>query len=544
MPVQRSRFHAATQSPPEQKLRTEIIEPVGGLNWEHLPSNLKPGETPYSVNFVAKDNALEARSGLSSWGTTGITGTVLGYAVGLHTNDREEHNYILSSATVQQFYHVTGRWVPQSSVVPISSDTGAYYHTAIGIRNNSSLTSGPTTVFATNWARSPLVWAVGPPTNPISHLTEVYSIFSYARYIAAADDRMLFFHSGTTTVSSVTDTSAVNPTRATWSARGNHFAYGTGGGGFEDINMLGIGTGIVSERDRVILFSDQQTWGGRPRRDAYAFDFFAIDNGVGLPPEYDRTPQNTDAGTIFLGAGFQFYRVAGAQVRALGNKVRKFLHHHMREWSHCFSTYDPTNHIYAFHYSDTTGEYPTRALYLRTDTIAPISPVEDDGVWFDQDFDNSSAVTLQYSAGGNSKNKLVMVTSAGSGYRLDSDLTADNGRQMVCTWRSHSMRAAKDLLAYEMLQELWLETESNAPAGQPVAVNVSVSTNDGAYFQDSSTYGSVTSGINYTHIPISAHAAGGRNTTIQLDFANSCVNRISRIGLTLRSYTGRHSGAR
>ncbi len=537
--IRRSLYHQPSGNVPAQNTRTEIVEPVLGLNREHLPSNLKPGETPWSVNLVVRDNALEARSGLSSWGTTGVTGTVLGYAVGVHTNDREEHSYILSSATVQQFYHVTGQWVPQRSVVPISSNTDAYYHTAVGIRNNSSSTSGPTTIFATNWARSPLVWAVGVPTNPISHLTEVYSIFSYARYVVAADDRMVFFHSGTTTTSSLTDTSAVNPTRVTWSARGNHFAY-SAGGGFEDVNMLGVGTGIIAERDRLVLYSDKQTFMGRPRRDAYAFDFLPVDLGVGLPVEYDRTPVNTDVGTIWLGAGFQFYRLIGNQVRALGNKVRNFLRQNMREWNHCFATFDPVEHIYALHYSDTTGEYPTRSLYLRTDTVVAVSELEDDGVWFDQDMDNSSAVTLQYSAGGLSKNKAVLITSAGSGYRLDSQLTNDNGREINCFWRSHSMRASKDLLAYEMLQELWLETESNAPVGQPVAVNVSVSTNDGAYFQPGATYGSVTSGINYIHIPISADGSGGRNTTIQLDFANSCVNRISRIGLTLRSYTGRY----
>lgn len=544
--IQRSRFHSAIQQPPQQAARSEIIEPVGGLNRSRPATNLKPGETPFSQNWIMGDRYIEPRSGCSSWGTTGITGTVLGYASAPNSAN-SEFGYIFSSATHQLFASniASPRWIPQGAVglgtPAFSSRTDDYFSIAYAQRHNSSLTSGPNSLYLTNWKLTPKVLSVGQYSpagvvvNLLSDLTEVYSLLSYAKYVTAFDDRLLFFHSGTTTVVSSTGTadfSAFKPNRIVGSARGNTHDFTNGF--FEDIpGMVGNGTGMLSERDRLILLTEKETWAGRPRRDAFAFDFFAVDKARGCPAAYDRTPKNTEAGTIWLGDGFQFRRLVDTQVRDLGDKVREYLKDEMKEWRHCFAVYNPAEHYYGLFYSDTTGEYPSKALFLRTDTVAPVAQGKDDGVWFMQDFGS-----LQFTAGGLSGSETALITSAGSPYRLRSTQTSDNGTAIDARWRSHSLRAEKDLFPFETLQEFWLEYEYDG--AQSSTLSLFQSTDNGGSFSAIAS-SSLTTGTNYILIPQSAAAA--RNQVFELRLNDGSKPRLAHMQLKLRGYSGRHGGA-
>ena len=546
MPVQRSRFHTAVNSPPNRQVRTEIVEPTGGLNRQRPATNLRPGETPFSQNWVMGDRYIEPRSGLSSWGTTGITGTVLGYASAPNSAN-SEFGYIFSSATHQLYATniATPRWIPQGAVglgsPGFSSATADYFSTAYALRPNSSATSGPNSLYLTNWKLTPKVLSVGQYNpgsgivNLLSDLTEAYSLLSYAKYVASHDDRLLFFHSGTTTVVSSTGTadfSAFKPTRIVGSARGNTHDFSNGF--FEDIvGMQGVGTGMVPEKDRLLLLSEKQTWVGRPRRDAFAYDFFAIEQGVGMPAQFDRTPKNTEAGTLWLGDGFQFYRAVGDQVRAVGDKVRDLLRDEMREWRHCFTVYNPSEHIYGVFYSDTTGEYATKALFLRTDTITPVAGSRDDGIWFQQDFGS-----LQFNAGGVYGTEIALVSSAGSPYRLRSTQTTDNGTAIDCRWRSHALRAERDIFPFEALQEAWLEYEYDGT--QTSTISLFQSGNNGASFTPVAA-SSLTTGTGYNHIP-TGDTAAARNQMFEVRLNDGSKPRLARFSLALRGYSGRHSG--
>jgi len=535
MGIQRTKFHASIGKPPPQVTRQEIVEPILGLNSNHQATELRPGETPFSQNFALYYKLLQPRSGLSSFGTTpsGIS-TPLGYFSVANSN-RSEVGYIMSQNSMQVFQPNLTRWVPQqaASGFTFSATTGAYYTFAQGIRPDASAGTDPRAVYMTNWVLPPRIVSIATvaPISPILDLTEVFSLLSNARYVTAFDDRILFFHTSNGS-SLAAGTNTLKPTRIVGSARGNNSDFTNGF--FEDITMQGVGTGMVPERDRLILLSSAEVWQARPRRDVYAFDFFNMDRVKGCPIEYDRTPQSTDIGTIWLGAGFQFYRTVGDNVHALGDKVREFLKNDMREWGQAFSFFNPTEHIYGLVYSNTTGSYPNRALFLRTDTVAgSIYGTREDGTWFMQDFGD-----YQFTAAGLYGTNTVLISSAGSPFRLLSTQTTDNGVAIDCRWRSHAIRGQKDIFPYEAITELWTEYESSSLTTGGLAIYTSP--DEGGTFAAISIASTI-SGINYTMTPVMEPA--NRNPMFEVRINDGTKPSIARFQITLRSYTGRYSGS-
>lgn len=523
MAIQRSRFHVARNSPPQQTSRQEIVEPIGGFNKSRPATNLRPGETPFSQNFVMGDRYIEPRSGASQWGTTSHTSVPLGFLASQRV-DRVDIAVLLSGISVGR-RDATTNWSAVGSTAPLSGSTNGYY-SMVAVYDPTSTVATLSHIVATNKDMPPKQTFSGGGS--LVTLEEFYSIDSYARYVTAFDDRVIFFHSGTTLTPSA---NGIHATRVSWTGRGSLTSFAIGG--FEDlISMQGVGTGAVAERDRLVLLSEKEVWGGRPRRDAYAFDFFALEKTKGCPNVYDRTPKNTEAGTIWLGEGFQFYRLIGNDVRALGDKVRKHLKDEMREWEHCWSFYNPDTHVYGFMYSDTTGEYPSKALFLRTDTVGASPTGRDDGVWFLQDFGS-----LQFTVGGVFGPDTVLVSSNATAYRLLSSQTNDNGTSVDCRWRSHALRSEADLFPFERLQELWLEYEYDSATTSTLSLYQS--TDNGATFTAVSN-ASLTSGIGYTLIPVDKPAA--RNQQFEVRLNDGTKPRLARFQLALRGYTGRYAG--
>lgn len=541
--IRRSTFHGPHRGTPAQNVRSEIIEPIGGLNVAHHPSKLRPGETPYSENFVVHDGFLTPRSGISQAGTTGVTGTPLGSVVAdmyIPSPLFREQFYVLSTSTIRT---ITDNVTPGWSPVPQSGTWSSATVSNNGFPNYFSTTPFFLTFaaatpevfnswFATNWAMPPKAFGAdsGSATSA-RDLTEFYSIDSYARYVSAFDDRLLFFHSGTTNSGQAT----VHPTRVSWSARGVPSDFTNGG--YEDLNdMAGAGTGIIAEEDRLLLFSEKEVWAGRPRRDAFAFDFDAIDEIHGCPMEFSRTIQHTNAGTIWLGRNFELCRVINTEVRTLGKKIAHFLEDEMREWAHCWALYNERTHTYALFYSDSTGAYPSKAFFLNTETIVPVDQETDDGAWMWQNFEGG----FDFVTGGIFYGNMLLVSSTGTAYRMLDRYAFDGGASKFCTWRSHAMRAERDLFPYEIIQDVWIETTYDGEDDAASYLSVYVSADNGATF----TFGgasSVTSGMNYTHIPISDGPAG-RNSMFELRTNSATFPRISEMQVKLRGYTGRHEG--
>lgn len=512
--------------PPNQEVRTEIIEPVLGLNHMQPATNLRPGETPFSQNYVMGDRYIQPRSGATQWGSISATSVPIGFFSGFRM-DRTEMAVMLSTTSSAERSGSATNWVPLTVTEPLSSATSAYYSCVVVFDPNSTTASQPHAV-VTNADKVPKI--LGVTSSSLVSLLGFYSIDSYARYVTALDDRVIFFNSGTTMT---VGQAGLHATRVAWTSRGS--LTGFSNGGFQDLNdMHGTGTGAIAERDRLVLLSDRETWGGNPRRDDFAFDFFALDKGKGCPAANDKTPKNTEAGTIWLGPAFQFYRLIGNDVRALGDKVRSVLETEQREWSLGFSIYNPQDHVYAYFYSDTTGEYPTKALFLRTDTVRPVDTARDDGTWFMQDW----GTAFQFSMGGIFGGEMVLFSSTGTPYRLRSTQTNDAGTAIDCRWRSHALRAEKDLFPYEALQEFWTEYDSSS--NTTGTLNLHQSGDNGATFTSISN-ASLTSGINYAFIPVSQPAA--RNQMFEIRSNDGNQVKLSRFQLKLRGYTGRFSGS-
>lgn len=541
MPIQRSRFHVAIQSPPNQAMRTEIVEPVGGFNAQRPATNLTPGETPFSQNWVMGDRYIEPRSGLSRLGSVTSATTLLRndfplYACGALERIGTDVAYVVSRGTIAQYApgDPASTWTTVVGTAPASNTTkvpgtfydGYYDHTVV-----FDAAADTQYLILTNWHDMPLKVPVQSSGNAASSIISSFvSVTSFARYVENFDDRLIFFSSR--------NTGAVpDDKRVRWSARGSPFDFTNGG--FEDLeSMKGVPSGMAKSGDNLALFSTREIWLARPRRDAFGFDFYGLRQDIGNL--YPHSLQETAAGPIWLGPDNQFYRLFGSEVRRIGDELGALLETTLREPQLAFSVYDPNTATYKFFYSDTTGQYPTKALFLSVNELRPVGLNTDKGVWFMQDFGSfelAAAGRVNHSLSPQIEQSVFVVSSKGTPYRLDSATTSDDGTAIDCRWRSHALRAERDLFPYEALQECWLEYEYDSATTSTVSVYQS-SNNGGSFTAVGSA--SLTSGVGYVLVPISAAAA--RNQMFELRLNDGSKPRLARMQLKLRGYTGRHAG--
>lgn len=507
MGVRTSRFEApVTNTPKSAVVRLEAVEPVAGLNVARPASNLSPGETPASQNWVLRDRYIQPRSGLSQYATSGLTYAAVPTMVAVAERvDRSQFLY------TQYTSSATSAWA-SSAVI---------YDSAHSYANNI--------LAYTNWlSGAPQYVSVGFDATSASAITDIYSLASYARYAAAFDNRLMFFHTATASSSSIT---GVYPSRLMWSARGIPLNF-TDGGYQDVVAMQGGGTAIIAEADRAVLLTEHEVWVARPRLDDFAFDIFNLEKSKGLPNAYERTAANTEAGTIWLGAGPQPYRLVNNQVRALGDKVRDLLVRNLRETSVLWALQSPDEHLYALFYSDSSGSYAQNALFLRTDTITAVSADRDDGCWFQQTFPFGIA------NGAVLNGTMVLVSSAGTQYRLLSGQTNDAGTAIDARWRSVMLRGP-DIFPLEAINDLWIEYRNDDASSATASLGVWTSTDDGLTFQSEATVTLGTS-VDAAHAPVTPRAA--RQPMYEIRLADGSQPRIARLQASLRGYTGRLEG--
>lgn len=387
MGVRRSRFSRPASIKGSRATAAKqyvVFEPTGGLNKAQPIYDLAPGETPQSQNFVVDNGFLLPRSGFSRWiGGTSFLSSDVGLVAFNAFSNNTEYAYAGSAKTFQLFDGAA--WNLLTSKTTISSTTTGYYSAAEIFNANSGIgvPEGPVVVF-TNHQNYPFFHSTETVPSALSGIREFHSIASLAEYVTAFDDRLIFFN-----VSLPASGVTRYPHRVVWSARGDWSNF-TNGGGFEDLtDMQGPGTGLVSMVDRMVLTSSEQVWVASPRRDSYAFDFYLLDPTRGCP--YPRTLKATEAGAVWLGAGYQMYRLVGNQIQSIGVGVERHLIDTVREPTLLHSSYNPDEHTYNLFYSDTTGEYPSRYLQLYLDQLDRGD--QSRTVFLDQTFGSIASVT-------------------------------------------------------------------------------------------------------------------------------------------------------
>jgi hypothetical protein len=294
--------------------RVEVVEPTLGLNKAQPEIDLQPGETPDAENFVVDDGYLRPRSGLSLFAEShtslnadagilayeyqGVDGTLLPVIASAGT--------VLAYGVSAAASWSTLSYVPINVSDPLSGNSTHPIHACVVYEPNDD----ENWFVFTNGVNIPK-YSI-PSTETYSEVSDFKSVESYAKYCYALDDRLCFFHCA--------DSATTFATRVRWSERGNTSKFSTVGAGFEDLmDMRGEGTGVAVREMDALLFSADEVWVQRPRRDNFAFDFFPLSRGLGT--RYPRTITNTPIGTIFMANDFMHYIVRGSVIQPIGQKI-------------------------------------------------------------------------------------------------------------------------------------------------------------------------------------------------------------------------------
>jgi hypothetical protein len=457
--------------------RVEIIEPTLGLNTSQPEIDLQPGESPDAENFIVDDGYLRPRSGLSlfadSYTSLGQAVPVLAYEY--QSVDGSFTPVVASSATVLTYgVGAADSWSTLSYCVRY---TGA---TADTLSGNSTLPMGACVVYEPNADENWLVFTNGhnipkfsiPSTGTYSEVSDFASVESYAKYCYAIDDRLCFFHCA--------DSATTFATRVRWSERGNPSKFSTVGAGYQDImDMKGEGTGVAVREIDALLFSTDEIWVQRPRRDNFAYDFLALSRGLGT--RYHRSIVNTPIGTVFMGNDFMHYLVSGSQIVPIGQKVHAYLRDNIADADYAFALYNKRYRRYEFYYRESTdADRPQHALYFDIDNAswtqqtfpfglaAGIETAQsllgrawswDDlpGTWNEMSSTWNRAITP--GAKGEQRDVLIL-SSTGSSYRFRSAQGTDDGSTITCRWISHGLNAT-DATRKTSLDQIWAEYKAD-----------------------------------------------------------------------------------
>jgi hypothetical protein len=498
--------------------RVEVFTPTRGLHRGDAAQDLQPGYTPDASNFVVSGGGLTPRSGLSRWrtGSSQVSGPAIG---SFRVSDLTGFQYLIgaSDRTISVHNPNDDSWTALSSHTTqsdVPSGTSreywdsAYLYDAAADRNLAVLT---------NHKDVPKVFVIEPSVTTYSNLTDFTSLASKARSVCAFDNRLVWFNMSTD--------SLAQPSRVLWSVRGQPRNYQLlDGAGFEDLlDMRGIGTRVIAEREGVVLFSDEEIWRGRKRGDAYVFDFYPVSRNVGCP--YPRTIVQTPLGTIFLSFDLELYLLQGDAVRPLGpqndgeaSRIQLFLQENLYDAERAWAVYNPAKVRYELFYtgSESAEGYPTRGLFyhLIEESFFPqtFSHELPSGVEFkDQGVPSTWDATVatwdevatswdeQVTAGNGYS--VHPFSSAGTSYRFEDAQTDDDGSRITAYWTSHAMNR-DDQIRMERFTELWVEHK------QASASSASVTFAPDLSFSGAETYNTALGAGDYGRTLVTGFASG------------------------------------
>ena len=480
--------------------RIEILDPSLGFDGSAPASELEPGRTPESRNFVTDFKAITPRSGLSVYGTaTDVVTPVLG--------SRE----VLDD---------TGRWfaVAASSrtVRILEADPSPTWQTLTfdGVDTPSGLSRdywsidyifnpgrSQNMVVLANNVNQPKWFLTDGPTATLSDYTFLNSFMSTAKSVQQIDDRLTFFN--------VRESGVRQPTRLVYTPRGlpTSDSIFAGAGAVDVPGMQGVGQAHIRDKEGLLLFTAREIFRARVRRDFFAFDFFPLTQDIGCP--FPRTIANVPAGVMFVAQDLELYILSGNVLVPLGpsergkpSRVKQLLTDEMSEGALMWATYNPGKNRYELYYKTTSGSFPRRALFYDFETGSlmqqrfthelshgfPFSdPAGIGGLFWDDVNETWDQVSTVWDDAGQPREApragvdIMVFGSAGTSYRFRSDQTTDDGTAIDCRWRSHGM-AGRDRLGFERLHEVWTEYEAASASSASVFCSYDLGTNFDAGF--------------------------------------------------------------
>lgn len=468
--------------------RADIFEPVLGFDQSQPVIDLKPGQTPDSENFIVEDGFLTPRSGLSIFGPSDTSLGDVALMVAEHRDVDGNRFPVIASARTIAFF-ANNDWSTISYVV---RGAGAPANQLSGTSLNNMFA---TSIYEPNIDQNWLVFSNGidlpkvwqPSQVTYSDLSDYISVESIGRIPFSLDNRLCFFNCG--------NSSTAFATRVRWSERGLTSNFSTIGAGFEDLmDMAGTGSGVATREFDAILFSTEEVWIARPRRDAFAFSFIPLQRSLGCP--FPKTIAKTPQGVIFLTRELEPYIVSGSQVRPIGKSVHQFLRTTIQAPDQAFGLYNSRRQRYELYFR-TVGEVSRAAhgLYLDMDSGAwmPISfhafefgagaevgadlggDITWDGVTMTWDEIQSSWNNMVEST--SLDKEVMLVSSAGTAYRLRENQLTDDGSTITSRWDSHAFNSPNDPTMRQSISDVWADYKSDSASSMSILFKASPSDN-------------------------------------------------------------------
>lgn len=570
MTIRQSKHPQPTPGLPRSQTVYRVLEPIAGINRSRPPQHLRPNEAWDADNLVLDDGGMRVRSGLSKHAPTlpnayAETSLLAAHIATTYPGRRAVHEYgFIISGNTPQYYNFSrpsetsytgqsrwsmpkaleGTYIPADTLYT-SSSTSAYFDWTVF---NEPVAGAPgqfiRKLVATNGFFAYVLFSGDTiPSNGTALIqsftsSKLYNVSENSgpiynpRFIRSIDERLVLFGDiGSSTASAV-------PGVVQWGVRGDPSQFVGGDSGWAlPPNIDGEDTGLAVDNDRLVLFTDRQIWQAAPRRDVFAFDFNLLEDTVGCP--YSRTICETRIGVIFLGADLRLYLVSQDSVRVFADTTAILRYATLTDVTSVFAAHDSQQDTYVLFYADDSG-HPNRALVLPLTASAPDAPPATTTWTAPGSLRWTNAVTMyDPSSTGTNKPPLSVVMSDGSVYRFLSQQTTDNGTVIVGRYRTPAVSAD---WSHSMPTELYVDHQSSSTGELQIRYSTDM------FSTHSESLASVTmprtfggsatlAGTTTTHIPVTLTAARYPQFELRLVGAN----RISRLQIALRKYSGKHA---
>lgn len=357
---------------------TLMVQPTLGLVLTQSASNLPPGATPSSVNFINGYIGLEKRWTLTSRSTQSLSqdAPILG---GAEIVDVTGTPYQFASTTTRPLWYSNGSW------------SFASYVSSNGINDAPSLSTTSywdidqiyydtqdenCAVLAAGSYQTLYIWQSGKTVfSTLSNAPRARFVTGFDNFLVAGNIRQ-----GTSDFVQ----------RVEWSDRGSIATWllnaptGSLAGYADLLDMKGQITRLVGHDNRVVVFSDQEVWAGGRVDFPASFDFQPLDRTVGAP--YSWTVAVTRLGVCWLGKDYNVYLLpkGGAQAQPIGTAVQPELQATVNQPERAWGVYNKATDQYELYYPTRGGSgYPQAALYFDLRT----------GTWLKQTFDATLNLT-------------------------------------------------------------------------------------------------------------------------------------------------------
>ena len=360
--MRKTLFGAPIPVAPKSSVTVLLLEPSKGFSHFQPPSDLDPGQSPYSMNFVMREGGLELRPTLSSF--TSNANPVAGVTGGMNLVSSVGSNYPLVSGMSKVAYYSTDslQWSLLSYVsaggmnAPLSTTSVQYSDM---VQSYDPANDEMVALIASGSYQTLYTWKAN---------TGIYSSITSApraKYLATADNFVL--------AANVRDVGSVQSyyvQRVQWSDRGGPLTWNpatTNIAGFEDLlDAKGGITRLATIDNLLLIFFNDEVWQGvRQQSGNAAWAFSPLDRSVGCP--YPWTVVNTPQGVLFMSRSYMVYLLpkGGGPAAPVGQAVRRWLSDRIAKPELAWAVFDPQTNTYRLHYAigGGTGK-PTEAVWL------------------------------------------------------------------------------------------------------------------------------------------------------------------------------------